>query len=150
MLLSQFPLTFCRTQNGIPCFIAQLMTLFVLIPMVSLIILEMFHGEISLNSALLLLLMNFVSGFRLDLMYIYLNRSIRSNLTQLHYFQQHSSQKSFFFVCTNIINLLNLKQSSDRLIIAAKGFLKLPNLHMLLTRVHHFPETWLSRLLANC
>ena len=37
-----------------------------------------------------------------------------------------------FFVYTNRINLLNLKQSSDRLVIIAKGFLKLPNLHMLL------------------
>ena len=37
-----------------------------------------------------------------------------------------------FFVCTNRINLLNLKQSSGRLVIVAKGFLKLPNLHTLL------------------
>ena len=37
-----------------------------------------------------------------------------------------------FFVFTNRINLLNLKQSSDRLVIVAKGFLKLPNLHVLL------------------
>ena len=29
-------------------------------------------------------------------------------------------------------NLLNLKYSSDKLVIAAKGFLKLPNLHMLI------------------
>ena len=48
------------------------------------------------------------------------------------------------------INLLNLKQSSGRLVIVAKGFLELPNLHMLLKRLHHFPETWLSGLLANC
>ena len=31
-----------------------------------------------------------------------------------------------FFVCTNRINLLNLKYSLDRLVIIAKGFLKLP------------------------
>ena len=31
---------------------------------------EMFHGRISLNSVLLLLLVNFVSGLRLELMYI--------------------------------------------------------------------------------
>ena len=30
------------------------------------------------------------------------------------------------------MNLLNLKQSSDRLGIISKGFLKLPNLHMLI------------------
>ena len=39
-----------------------------------------------------------------------------------------------FFVCTNRINLLNLKLSSDRLVLLAKGFLKLPNLHMPLTQ----------------
>ena len=38
----------------------------------------------------------------------------------------------FFFVCTNRKNLLNLKTSSARLIISVKGFLKLPNLHMLI------------------
>ena len=43
---------------------------------------------ISLNSALLLLLVNFVSGFRLELMYISLIVSIRSNLTHLHDFRQ--------------------------------------------------------------
>ena len=37
-----------------------------------------------------------------------------------------------FFVCTNRMNLLNLNLSSDRLIIVAKGLLKLPNLHMIL------------------
>ena len=35
-------------------------------------------------------------------------------------------------MCTNRIDLLNLKESSDRLVIVAKGFMKLPNLHMLL------------------
>ena len=37
-----------------------------------------------------------------------------------------------FFVFTNRINLLNRKCSSDRLVIVALGFLKLPNLHRLL------------------
>ena len=37
-----------------------------------------------------------------------------------------------FFVCANRIILLNLKVSSDRLVILAKWFLKLPNLHMLM------------------
>ena len=40
------------------------------------------------NSVLLLLLMNFVTGFRLELMYITLIVSIRSNLNHLHGFQQ--------------------------------------------------------------
>ena len=40
----------------------------------------MFHRGISLNSVLLLLLVNFVSGFRLELMYIYHIENIRSSL----------------------------------------------------------------------
>ena len=41
---------------------------------------------ISLKSVLLLLLANFVSGFRLELMYISFIKSIRSSLTHLHIF----------------------------------------------------------------
>ena len=44
--------------------------------------------EDTLNSVLLLLLVNFVSGFTLELMYISLVVSIRSNLTHPHGFQQ--------------------------------------------------------------
>ena len=69
----------------------------------------MFHGRISLNSVPLLLLVNFVSGFRLELMYISLIVSIRSNLTHLpwlseacaaaivhrnHFFRLHQQNKS--------------------------------------------------------
>ena len=42
------------------------------------------------------------------------------------------SIKITFFVCTNRINLLKLKESLDRIVIIAKGFLKLLNLHMLI------------------
>ena len=51
------------------------------------IIWEMFHGTISLNSVLLLLLLKFVSGMRLELMYISCIINIRSALTHLHGFQ---------------------------------------------------------------
>ena len=71
MLLSQFPLTFHNIDNGMPCFITLLMTPLVLIGMVFMIIWEMFHGRISWNSLFLLLLVNFVSGFRLGLMFIF-------------------------------------------------------------------------------
>ena len=61
----------------------------------------------------LLLLVNFVSGFRLELMYIYLIASIRLSFTHLHGFQQLLLLPQFieiiFFVCTNRINFLNLK-----------------------------------------
>ena len=43
------------------------MTILVLIGMVFAIMREMFHERISLNSVLLLLLVNFVNGFRLGL-----------------------------------------------------------------------------------
>ena len=52
-----------------------------------LIIWNIFHGMVSLNSELLLLLGNFVSVFRLELLYISLIVSIRWNLTHSHGFQ---------------------------------------------------------------
>ena len=62
--------------------------------------------------------------------------SIKSSLTHFHEFQLLVLLPWFieitFFICTNRINLLNLKYSSDRLEIIEKGFLKLPNLHMLI------------------
>ena len=70
------------------CFIVWLMTILVLTRVVFVIIWEMIHARISLNSVLLLLLVNFVSGFRLELVYISLTVNIRSNLTYLHGFQQ--------------------------------------------------------------
>ena len=69
VLLSQFALTSHYIHNRILRFIALLVTILVLIGMVFVIISEMFYGRISLNSVLLLPV-NFVSGFRLELMYI--------------------------------------------------------------------------------
>ena len=66
MLLSQFPLTFHHIHNGMPCFIVLLMTILVLIEKVFMTIWEMFYERVSLKSVLLLLLVNFVSGFRLN------------------------------------------------------------------------------------
>ena len=86
MLLSQFPLTFYQIHNGMPRFIALLMNILVPVGRVFVIIWEMFHERISLNSVLLLLLRNFVSGFRLELMYISLIVSIRPTMV-LHGFQ---------------------------------------------------------------
>ena len=85
MLLSQFPLTLHQIYNGMPHFIACFMIILMLIGMTFVIIREMFHGRISLSLVLLLLLGNFVSGFRLELMYISL-RNTRSSLTYLHGF----------------------------------------------------------------
>ena len=65
---------------------AWLITTSALIGMVLVIIWEMFHGNISLKWVLLLLLQRFLSGFRLELIYISLIVSIRSNLTHLQGF----------------------------------------------------------------
>ena len=93
MLLSQFQLNFRQTQNRMFRFIVQLIAIHVLIGAVFVI--------------------NFVCGFRLELMYIPLIVNVRSSLTHFHGFQQLVLLLWFveitFFVCTNRINLLNLK-----------------------------------------
>ena len=63
-----------NSQWGCPSSLASL-TIFVLIGAVFMIIWEMFHGRISLDLVLLLLLVNFASGFRLELMHISLTES---------------------------------------------------------------------------
>ena len=120
------------------------------------IVWEIFHWKISLSLVLLLLLVNFGSGFKLELMYVSLIVSIRSSLTNLHCFQVVVLLPQFieitFFVCTNRINLLNLKESSDRLVIVPKGFLKLPNLHVLIKQKSFTSQklgSWDFWLIAN-
>ena len=74
--------------NKMPHFIALLMAILVLMIIGSLCDdLREFRGRISLNSVLLMLLGNFVNGFRLELMYVSLMETIRSSLTHLHGFQ---------------------------------------------------------------
>ena len=51
-----------------------------------------------------------------------------------------------FFICTKRINLLIVKQSSDRLVIVAKGFLELTSLHMLIKQKSLLP----SRNFGSC
>ena len=112
IMLSQFSLIFCETQNKMSCFIALLKTILVLIMVVFVIIWEIFHGKIFLISVLLMLIVNFVSGLRLELMYIFLIVINRWSLIHPHGFQVlvllpvHRNQ---YFVCTYRINLLNLK-----------------------------------------
>ena len=97
-MLSQFLLTFHQTQSRMPHFIAQLVAILEGTGAVFVIIWEMSHGRISLNSVLLVFLMNFVSGQRLESMYISLIVSIRSSLTISMVFSCfyccHSSWKS--------------------------------------------------------
>ena len=109
------------------------MIILVLIGTVFVIIWDMIYWRISLNLVLLLLLMNFASGFKLELMYLSLIVSIRLSLTHLHSFQLLVLLPLLvditFFVCNNKMNPLNLKYSSE---IMVKDFLKMPNLHMLI------------------
>ena len=89
MLLFRFPLTFHHVHSRMSHFITLLMTVLVLIRTVFVIIWEILHGRIYLNSMLVLLLVNFASGFKLELMYISLIEGIRSSFTYLHGFQQN-------------------------------------------------------------
>ena len=82
MVLSQFPLTLCQIQNGMSHFIGSLMTILVLSGMVYVVIWEMFHQRISLNSVLLLLLVTLWVGFGWSWC-IYPSSNIRSSLTRL-------------------------------------------------------------------
>ena len=112
------------------------MTILLLIEMVFLIIWEMLHERTSLSLVLLLVQVNFVSGFRLELfrLYISLIENIRSNLTHLHDFQLLVLLfiEITFFVYIKNTNRLILKWRSHRQVINAKGFWKLPNLLMLI------------------
>ena len=71
------------------------------------------HGRIPLSSVLLLLLVSFLSGLGLELMYISLTENTRSSLIHLHGFQLLVLLAQFieitFFVCTKRINLPILK-----------------------------------------
>ena len=83
ILLPQFPLNFHQTQNEIPCFIAQLLTILALIGGVLRDNLRDVPQGTYLFNSVFLLLVNFLSGFRLGLMYISFIVNIRSSLT--HY-----------------------------------------------------------------
>ena len=82
-MLSQFPLTFFQIHKEMPCFIVLLMTILKMIRTVFMNISEMLHRRISLKSKFLLLVVNFMSGFRLAMMHISLIVTIRSSLTHL-------------------------------------------------------------------
>ena len=86
LFLSQSPLTFRQTPNGMPNFNVKRMTILLLIGTVFVIISEAFHGRISLNSVLLLLSVHFLSEFRLEFMYIFLTVKTMSRRTYLHGF----------------------------------------------------------------
>ena len=101
----------------------QLITILVLIVRAFLIIWEMFHGRISLNSVHLLLPVTFVSGFWLGLMYVspWFSAACAASIAHRnHFFRLYQHKKS------------SESKVKYRLVIVTKGFLKLPNLHMLI------------------
>ena len=50
------------------------------------------------------------------------------HIISLYKYQAKPNSSHTFFACISRINLLHIKWSSDKLIIVAKGFFKLPNL----------------------
>ena len=86
MLLIQFLLTFLQIEKGILLFIAQLIIILVLIRKVFMAIWDLFRVRASLKSIILLLMLNIVSGSRLELNYkCFLNCFF---LKQLHFLIQ--------------------------------------------------------------
>ena len=96
----------------------------------------MLHWRISLSWMFLLMLINFVTGFLLELMYTSLTINIRSSLIHLHGFQVllvlPLLLEITFFIFINRVNLLWLRPRSDSLVITAKRLLKLLKLLMLI------------------
>ena len=118
----------------------------------------MLHRRIYLNSVLLLLLVKFVSGFRLESMYIsiphrkyqvkphtspWFSVACATVIVQRnHFFRLYQKNKSFE-------SKVKLKQASScckRVLEAAK----LACATKAKESFYHFPKTLLSRLLANC
>ena len=86
-----------------------------------------------------MLVLNFVSVSRLELMYMPFIINIKSGHIFLHGFQLFVLLPELIeisFVYTNKTNLLYLKGNSDRKVIFAKGFLKLSNWLMLIKQKH--------------
>ena len=96
----------------------------------------MFHGRMSLKLMLLLWLVNFVSGFRLEMMCIFLIVSVKPHSSP--WFSAACTaaivHRNYFFCLYQQNKSSESNESSDRLEIVAKGFLKQPKLHMLLNQ----------------
>ena len=111
----------------------------------------LFHGGMSLNSLLLLLLVNFVSGFRLELVYVYITHHkyqvqphpsswlsaacAAAIVHRNHFFRFYQQNKSSD-------SKLKFRQASNRC-KRVLGAAKLAYANKT-KRVHYFPETWLS------
>ena len=108
MLLSQFPLTFYQIHNGMPCFIASLMTILVLIRAVFVIIWEMFHGRISAAAS------EFCEWVQVEIDVYILHRKYQVKPPSSPWFSTACAvaivhRNHFFSVWTRSINLLILR-----------------------------------------
>ena len=109
----------------------------------------MLHGSISLSAVLLLLLVNFVSGFGLELIYISLIENIRSSKPRSSPWFSASCAAAIVhrnhFFC-----LYQKDKSSDSKVKFRQGsshckrVLEADKLAYKNKIVHYFPETWLS------
>ena len=118
------------------------MAILLLIGMVFVIIWEMFHGRIYLNSVLLLLLVKFVSESSLELIHIYIPH-------HKYMFKPHSSpwflaacaaaaaivHRNHFFSLNQQIKSCECKVKFRQASNEFKGFWKLPNFYMLIKQV---------------
>ena len=114
MLMFQFPLTFHQIVNGMPSFIAQLMTILVLIGMIFVIISEMFHRRISLSLVLLLLLVSeFCESVQVRIDVYIPHRKYQVKPHSSPWFSAACApvivHRNHLFVCTKRINILILK-----------------------------------------
>ena len=123
---------FLHTQKEIDIFTAQLMTNLVLIGMVFVIIWEMFYGRVYLNLLFLWLfeIWEWVQ-VGIDVYILYLAYQVKPNSTpwlSAAFAVALAHVKHFFRLYRQNINILNLKWGSSKVVIFAKGFLKLMNL----------------------
>ena len=102
-------------------YIPKVLISLVLRGMIFVIMQEIIHWRNSLNLMLLVLLLSFLSGSRLELMYVLHGFWVLVLLPQL--------LEITYFNRTKIINMRQIP-SLDRLMIAAKGLLMPPNLLM--------------------
>ena len=93
-------------------------------------------GRISLKSLLLLLLLDIVGDVLIGIDVYTPHRKYQVKLHSFPWFSAACAaaivHRNYFFVCTKRINLSILKYILYRLVIVAKAFLKLLNLHMLI------------------
>ena len=126
------------------------------------IIWETSHGRISLNSVLLQLLVNFASGFKLELMYISFTVNIsRNHFFYLYQLNKSSESKAKFRQDSNcwkrVIEAAKLayaNKTKESITSQKLGFWNLPKVFSIKVNLLHPPIQWKCCLLylikQNC